>query len=264
MPDSTAANCRASADYLHIDVALKSLWQPFNELVTEIDLFVPRPLSDYEAERQQNFKRLRGLNPAATHESLTKMVDDLITFAASEGVQFADHFTDRFMTQYVTVVLLSHALCEAAINSILAMGLVDRGSQELFPVMEKAEVKEKWRVGPKCFFPNYKFDPGIAMFETLSHLTKQRNALVHNKIHLQVGDKTLLEGSKFERRSFQENIRWMRRFFSLPYDLTAHAMNQLKDLLTFIPLHSAPVVRAAEHRTASPSVSQPLASAHLE
>ena len=48
---------QASADYLHIDVALKSLWQPFNELVAEMDSFVPRPLSDYEDERRKMFEQ---------------------------------------------------------------------------------------------------------------------------------------------------------------------------------------------------------------
>lgn len=258
MADTTAANFQTSADYLHIDVALKSLWQPFNELVVEMDSFVPRPLSDYEDNRQRKFEDLRRLNPTGSDEPLRELVDAQITVLASERFQFSDRFSNHFMTQYVMVALLSHALCEAAINAILAVGLVKHGSQELFSVLEKAEIKEKWRVGPKCFYPSYEFNPGTALFETLNHLTKRRNALVHNKIDLHIGGKKILEGSKFERLTFHENILWMRRFFSLPYDLTAHATTQLGYLVSF-SLSSAPIVTAAAHTTPNPSF-QPTAS----
>ena len=236
---------QASADYLHIDDALKSLWQPFNELVAEMDSFVPRPLSDYE----ENFRKC---NPTSSDESLARIVNDQITLAASDRVQFVDQFSKRFMTQYVTVAFLSHALCEAAINAILAIGLVEHGSEELFTVIEKAKIKEKWRVGPKCFCPSYELQPGTALFETLNHLTKRRNALVHNKINLHIGGKKVLEGSNFERFSFPENIRWMRRFFSLPYDLTAHARIQMKEHFVPILANSSPIVMADAHKTPNP------------
>lgn len=258
MADPTAAGIQASADYLHIDVALKSLWKPFNELVAEIDSFVPRPLSDYENDRQKQFEHLRRLNPTESDESLTKLIDDQITVWASERVQFGERFSDRIMTQYVTVALLSHALCEAAINAILAIGLVKHGSQELFSILERAEIKEKWRVGPKSFFPRYELNQSTALFVTLDHLTNRRNALVHLKSHLHIGGKKVLGGSKFERLTFQD-IQWMRRFFSLPYDLAAHAGNQLKDPSIFVLWDSAPIAMAAEHKPSNPSF-QPTAS----
>jgi len=265
MPDPTTDGFQASADYLHIDVALKSLWQPFNDLVAEMDSFAPRPLSDYEDDRRQKFDNYKRLNPTKSDAELTQWVDGEIAFAASERVQFSDRFSNRFMTQYVTVALLSHALCEAAINSILAIGLVKRESQELFSVLEAAPVKEKWRVGPKSFFPTYELNPGTALFETLNHLTKRRNALVHNKIHLHIGDKKILEGSKFERMTFQESTRWMRRFFSLPYDLAAHARSQLKDPSIFVLSNSVPIVTAAAHKTPNPSLQPtPPAAAELK
>jgi hypothetical protein len=155
------------------------------------------------------------------------------------------------MSQYITVAFMSHALCEAAINAILAIGLVKHGSEELFTVIEKAGIKEKWRVGPKCFCPSYEFPPGTALFATLNHLTGRRNALVHNKIHLHVGGKKVLEGSKFERLSFRDNIRWMRRFFSLPYDLAAHARIQMEET-NWILMNRSPIVTADEHKTPNP------------
>jgi hypothetical protein len=186
-----------SADYTHIEIALKSLWQPFNELVAEMDSFAPRPLSDYDDQRNKEFERLRELgNEHLTDEQLRTFVNDQIDFSASEKIQFADRFSDIFMTRYVIVTMLSHALCEGVINAILAIGLVQRGTPELFSLLEPANLKEKWRIGPKSFSPNYELRPGAALFETLSHLARQRNALVHYKIDLRADGKTILGGPK--------------------------------------------------------------------
>lgn len=247
MLNSFTESIQTSADHLHIDVALKSLWQPFNDLVAEMDSFIPRPLTDFATERQIQLDHFRRMNPNHPVESLTKLVDDRISLAASERVQFADSFSNRFMTQYVMVAFLSHALCEAVINAILAIGLTQAGAHDLFSVLEKADIKEKWRVGPKSFSPDYELKSDTAIFETLNHLTKQRNALVHYKVHLHVGDKKMLEGSKFERLSFQDDIRWMRRFFSLPYDLSTHANLQLRGLAIFALHGSSPIVKADAH-----------------
>ena len=136
-------NFEFSADYLYLDIALKSFWCPFNELVAEIESFIPRPLSDYEDERKQWVDQLKELNPESSDESLKKTADGIITTAARDDLQFSSRFSEPFMTQYVTVAFLSHALCEAVINQILAVGLTQNGSHELFSILEKTDVKEK-------------------------------------------------------------------------------------------------------------------------
>jgi len=42
------------------------------------------------------------------------------------------------------------------------------------------------------------------MHETLVVLARQRNALVHHKIEVKLGDRTILEGSGFERKTLDE------------------------------------------------------------
>ena len=74
MPSPVAEPMQASADYVHIDVALKSLWQPFNDLVAEMDSFVPRPLADYDTERRTQLDHFRRMNPNHSDESLAKLV----------------------------------------------------------------------------------------------------------------------------------------------------------------------------------------------
>lgn len=237
-----------SAHYAHIDAALKSLWQPFNILSAEMAAFVPRPLSDYEEQRRTEYERMRSMNQHLTDEQLRSFIDKQIELAASEKIQFSERFTDAFMTQYVVVAMLSHALCEVVINAILAIGLARRGSADLFSLLERADLKEKWRVGPKSLSSSYELPKGAALFETLSHLVRRRNSLVHYKIDLRVGDKTVLDGAKFERLTFQQNARWLRRFFSLPYDLAAHAAAQLKSENLLVLAGRSPIAVAEEHR----------------
>lgn len=246
-------NYTTTADYVHIDAALKSFWQPFNDLLNEIDSFVPRPLSDFDGEKQKMFESYRKLNPTSSDDSLSRFIDNQIAAAAADDMQFYSRFSERFMTMYVTVAFLSLALCEAEINAILAMGLFEHGSAELFTIIEKSDIKEKWRVGPKIFCPSYELQPGTALFETLNHLTKQRNALMHHKVHLHVGDKKVIEGSKFERFSIQENARWMRRFFNLPYDLAAHAHVQIQKAFTLMLWNRLPIVMADAHKVPNPT-----------
>ncbi len=57
------------------------------------------------------------------------------------------------------------------------------------------------------------------MHEALIMLARQRNALVHHKIELEINGTKVLEGSGFVRRPYDEEQRWLRRYFSLPYDL---------------------------------------------
>ncbi len=205
--------------------------------MAEIDAFVPRPLADYEEERCNMFEQYRHLNPWHTDESFAKFVDDHIAFAATEKVQFTNQFNDRFMMQYVMVTILSHALCKAAINTILAIGLAAINAQDLFAILEKTNVKEKWCVAPKSISSSYEFNRGTALFETLDHLTKERNAISHSKINLRISENPILEGSKLKRNTFQEKIRWMRRFFSLPYDLSTYAELQLREIAMIQVFH---------------------------
>ncbi len=164
------------------------------------------------------------------------------------------------MTQYVLVTILSHALCEAAINAILALGLTQINSQKRFAEVEKKEIQkrfaqvekeeitEKWLFAPKIFFPNYDLPKGEALFGTLKYLKKQRNALVHSKIRVDQGDKKILKGSELDRRPLAQNIEWMHRFFSLPYDLSEHARSQPNGHSIFILHNRDPILRADVHK----------------
>jgi hypothetical protein len=61
-------------------------------------------------------------------------------------------------------------------------------------------------------------------------LSRQRNALVHLKIELTVEGNKVLEGTDFERKHYAEERKWLRRYFSLPYDLEELVRKSIKDI----------------------------------
>jgi len=113
--------------------------------------------------------------------------------------------------------------------------------------LEKAEFRQKWVVGPKCFAPGYRFPTGTALHESLTVLAKQRNAIVHMKIELEVAGTRLLEGSDFQRGPYPEEHRWLRRFFSLPYDLADLARRSITGVPIMFLVSRAPIEVAIEH-----------------
>lgn len=239
-----------SADYSYIDFALKARWAPFEQLAAEFATFVPREIADFSDERESELTRLRGLNPTSTDASLTNLIDAQIAARASLPIQLYLKFGDRVMSEYVTTAFLSHALCESAINAMLAIGLSITNAPELFGMLERSDIKEKWCIGPKSFHPSYALPKSGSLYKTLQHLTRQRNALVHYKIELEMQGKPVLHGSRFERGSLKEQLGWIRRFFSLPYDLASHLQKAVPQLPMILLFDSGPIQRVPMHTKA--------------
>lgn len=236
-----------SADFTYIESALKARWTPFLLLLDEYATFVPRSIDDFSAHRASALVRLKELNPASTDDELLRLIDGQISAAANPGIQISTKFSDRIMAEYVTVAFLAHALAEATINAILAIGLATSGVEDLFSLLERAEIKEKWITSPKAFNPAYSFPRDSALFQTLQHLTRQRNAFVHYKIELEMDGEKKLKGSRLDRVPLNTQIEWIRRFFSLPYDLAAHARSQLPLVAPLMLWDSAPIQRFPAH-----------------
>lgn len=121
-----------SVEYGHIDVALNSFWKPFSELLDEMILFVPQPLSAFDDRRKILSEEIRKLNPEMPSDEIYNHAAKDIIALADPNMQFWIKFDSRFMTLLVTITLLSQALCEAIINVILATGLHEHGNIEHF------------------------------------------------------------------------------------------------------------------------------------
>ena len=203
--------------------------------------FVAKPYEEYRPRIEAEIERLKVLNPGHTAEQLRAHVEEQFAFSASERSQFHEKFDKRHMTEYVTVALLAHALSEAIANALLAIGLANVGAEAVFSVLERAEFREKWLVGPKAFAPAYEFPRGTTLHETLVMLARQRNALVHNKIELTVENQQILAGSNVLRHGYEEEGRWIRRFFNLPYDLAEFAQKTLRPVPLMLLFDRAPI-----------------------
>lgn len=243
--DLTNEAVQYSADFKYIEVALEGLWKDFNLIVEEMKSFAPLSVSGFGDERRKMIDQYSRNNQDKPIEQIEAMVDEQIEFRASERVQFSEKFSSRFSALNVSVSLLSHALCEAVINTILALGLCKVKCEDIFSIIEKVDIKEKWRIGPKSFCPTYSFDCSKAYWKTLKHLVKDRNSLVHYKVNLRIGEQEVLRGSRTERMSFEEQTKWMYRYFSLPYDLDEVATSQLEMLPVLIG--SKTILRSSVH-----------------
>lgn len=230
-----------TAEYEYIDIALKARWVAYKQLVAEFANFVPREIADFSEYRASELTRLKELNPTSTEASLLELIDGQIAARASLPMQFHLKFSDRVMSEYVTIAFLSHALCEAAINAILAIGLSVANAPELFEMLERSDIKEKWCVGPKSFHPPYALPKDGSLYQTLQHLTRQRNAFVHYKIELEMRGKPVLRGSRLERGSLKEQLAWIGRFFSLPYDLVNHVRQEIPQQPIMLLFDSRPI-----------------------
>lgn len=238
-----------TADFEHLAIALKSFWKPFEELLNEMDSFLVRPLSDFEDTIKAKAEKLQTLNPAMSEQDAYEYSKREVSSAIAPGMQFWRQFSDRLMTMYVTVTLLSHALCEAEINAVLTTGLYMHGSVELFQEIQKKDIKEKWLDGPKLFCPTYSLKKGSAVFETLHHLNKERNGWMHHKVELRAGDEKVIDGSNLRRLSHEDMVRWIKRYFSLPFDLALHALNHANDTtLTMLVFTRQPIPIADAHK----------------
>lgn len=248
MNNTPADTYSHSADYSHVEAALKALWLQFQDLISEIQVFTPKVEADFSASRLEFLGRLKKLNPESDEASLLKIVDGQMKFEINPRAQFYALFGQKIMGLYVTTAIVSHALVESAINTVLAVGLATRGSADLFSLVERADIKEKWTTAPKLLHPAYSLSKGGALYETLQRLTKERNSYTHHKVEVEVQGKKLLEGSKVDRSDLHAKIEWMRRYFSLPFDLVFNIQSQFPNMTTILLYDASPIELFEAHR----------------
>jgi hypothetical protein len=216
-----------TAEHRYISDALYSFSIEYMQLEKETAEFVPRPREDYEGQYLSELARLRKLNPNAPQanlEDLAKSDSDL-----AHKWQFSERFHSRMMRLFVSIVFMSQALCEALINQILILRFHDEGISDLYPMWERARFMDKWRLAPKSFLRDYHFDQGGQIFQCLEKLVEQRNIYIHYKPMVKI-DNMVIAGKTPKPRSFEELMRWMRCFISLPYDLAVVSSILMKDV----------------------------------
>jgi hypothetical protein len=219
-----------TAEYWYIELALEAHEKSYRELESRMDNFQPLPLDAFRAEWNDMWAQMRPLNPGQSDEDLKGFIDGEIAAGRSPEMQFMREFLEPFAAEAVAITILSHALAEATINAILAIGLSHVGKPQLFQLLESSDVKQKWTIGPQSFISKYTFEKSGSLFETLSLLCKRRNAYVHSKITLRnQANQILVPGTRDSTLSMSEDGRkWLRRFVTLPYELHRELCTQLE------------------------------------
>jgi hypothetical protein len=214
-----------SSEHKYISDLLKIYWTDYMELTYEMRNFKPKSREDFELEYQSSLAKLVRLNPQAPLKKLEEMAEGGINVGLQN--QFAEKFSGPASRLLVCVVFMSQALCEALINQILVLRFYDHGISDLFDIWDRAKLTDKWILAPKSFMPEYSFDKSGEIYETLLELISQRNNLVHYKPQIEIDVKKY--GKEPKRRTFEQIMKWISSFISLPYDLTILASALMKD-----------------------------------
>lgn len=249
-----------SADYIHIENCLKKLWVAFAKLEEDMVSFEPRPRSYFAEMEAAELARLVPLNPDENLDQLRSFVSQQFDFSTSAEWQFHNQFDSEFNVIYIQTVLVSHALIEASVNTICAVGLSYKKNSQLFNLFDRADIKDKWRLAPKAICPEYNLPTDCALYETLGKLTKERNGITHYKIELRDSDEKLLDGTKLDRSGCLARSGWIRRFCSLPFDLVAYVNAQLpfEYRSNGVLFQRSPIPIAVAHKKAIDSLSAPV------
>jgi hypothetical protein len=220
-----------SALYWAIELALAAQVKRFASLSSEMDSFSPRPRDEIEQEHEIELKRFFTYNPHQTEEQIRTFFAKQLEMKLDTGIQLVNRFGNQFTAEVVGSIILAASLAEAVINAVLALGLSLCDNAELFELVDSAELKKKWLVGPRLFVPDYRLPKNGHLFETLTLMCKVRNDLVHAKITIEDGSETVvLEGSKNLRFRMDAVGRTrIMRILTLPYDLHEHLVKQVKD-----------------------------------
>ena len=220
-----------SAEYRFLESALKSHWDPFNRMMYEINTFQPLPPpEDYLDRREKMFENLLKLNPHTTKEDHIKTVEYQFIHNHPINNQISSLYSTKFMSSYVSIVIISHALCEATVNAVLLLGLADKEDAKNFEKVENKPFTQKWTVELNKIYDEYKFDSESNLYKTLYRLNEVRNKIIHHKIELTVNGETVYEGKKLDRMPFTELYLDAISFFNLPYDLIKNVQHQIRNV----------------------------------
>lgn len=235
---------RMKAEFLYIQNSLHEEWSRFLALEQQIRGFKPKPREERLAELAPEIGRVE--RTVEGEASVLKGQLAGYEERVSEAGQLREIFAPRFMQHHVVVVILTHALCEGLINAVLAVGLARAAVFDIFSVLEKADFLDKWCRAPKVIAADYHYPNGSAIDESLRRLNSQRNRIVHYKVQLDINDRRIHKGTALEITTFEAELQWLRRFYSLPFDLQDLALRSVPSM--GVLLQRGPIEKVATHK----------------
>lgn len=232
---------QSSSHIPFIRSSLSAQAEGLKQLSREMDSFVG--ISDAEKQELRQ-KLLTNYGPHNSHLTVTDLesfVDKQVEALTEERHAFMRKFSTPFMNLGVPIVLLSSALAEALINSLVATGLIMSSRSELFPVFDRMEIREKWKLGPKLFMDNINVDHGNHLFGRLKDLVDLRNAFTHSKIDITSADETSkIRGTSHRKIMINDHGRnSLLDFSTLPDAIFDLVVNSVDDQMVRFHLASS-------------------------
>jgi len=179
---------QSSSHIPFIRASLKTQIDHLSLLSIEIDSFAGVSENEKDELRQNLLKQYAPHDSHVRVSELAAFVDDQVEVLTKEKSAFLRKFSTPFMNLAIPIVLLSSALSEALINSMVATGFIMAGRSELFSLFDRMEIREKWRLGPRLISDTIKVDTGNHLFGRLKELVDLRNAFTHCKIDITSSD----------------------------------------------------------------------------
>jgi hypothetical protein len=222
------SNYGMTAEHRYISDALHKLWLEYSELEIQTTSFTPLPREDFDDIYHETLTKLIGLNPEAPLQELDDMAKSNANMA--HKWQFSEKFHSKVMRLFVSIVFMSQALSEALVNQILILRFYDSGILDLYPIWDRARFIDKWCLAPKSLLPDYNFNKGGQIYQSLSKLVEMRNTYTHYKPEVTVDGVVIITGKPSKPVSYEDLMWRMRCFLSLPYDLMVMSSILMKDM----------------------------------
>lgn len=222
-----------SADYFKIGLALRHACRRLTELEKDTEQFVPETREMVHQRLRESYMSMRRPDdgPTDEDEDLEGFLNEQADALSEHGFQIREFVRERFAAEYTVITTMSAALIEAVINVTLQYGLASTNREDLFHVVDKWTVLEKWQYGPSLFYPAYDLPKDGLLWGLMTELVAVRNATLHYKAEMYLDDTRVFKGTSIHNKSATDQLRWLKRVANLPYALqnklnsySAHSM----------------------------------------
>lgn len=217
----------STADYVSFEAALRMSADRLRALEEEVNNFVPRTRSEIQEETKTNSNVMFVGCMPLSYEDKKKFFARKMDSHAEAHQQIDGLVGDRLIAEYSVIVVMSAALIEAMINSILQYQLVKADRTGLFEAIDKWTLLQKWEYGPAVTSPTYSFRKAGILGETLRELVEARNAAMHCKGMLRIGAIRHFKGRSIFGPETRDVRPWLKQVANLPFDLHAFIADQL-------------------------------------
>lgn len=196
-------------------------------LEEEINTFVPRTRPEIQREINSNSNAVFVGYMPLSYEDRMKFFARQVNSEVEAHRQLEAFVGDRLIAEYSVIVVMSAALIEALINSVLQYQLAKADRTGLFDAMGKWTLLQKWEYGPVLTCPTYSFQKAGVLGETLRELVESRNATMHCKGMLSFGAIQHFKGKSIFGPEARDIRPWLKQIANLPFDLHAFLADQL-------------------------------------